>query len=45
MLVQSTGIRREHWRGYSLTVALDRAGILEDIQHHEADALERRVQA
>lgn len=42
VLVQSTGLRRDHWRGYSLTVALDRAGLLEDIQHHEAEAARLR---
>jgi len=42
VLEDSHGIRREHWRGYSLTVALDRAGLLEDIQHHEAEAARLR---
>lgn len=42
VLKDQHGIRREHWRGYSLTVTLDRAGILEDIQHHEAEGARLR---
>jgi hypothetical protein len=38
VLVQSTGVRRNDWRGYLLMVELDRGGCLEEIAVHEREA-------
>jgi len=43
VLEDSHGIRRPDWRGYLLTVELDRAGLLEDIAAHEEEVVRLRA--